>query len=115
MGRHLFDPAALDQIAVGGRVADFPAIQGKSGTNYASRLSSPKNVEATLSDEKAVFPVVLVLARIHRLDGRALSVPCVANHSGAHPVAQSPFSKHEMELLHHSADSLRVVATGLRG
>ena len=48
------------------------------------------------------------------LDGVALSVPCVVNRTGAHPIAETPFSEHERELLHRSAASLSEVAAGLR-
>lgn len=97
------------------RDAAYTVIQGKGATNYAIGLSSTRIVEAILSDENAVLPVAPVLSGIHGLDGVALSVPCVVNRSGAHPIAQTPFSEHELELLHRSAESLREVAAGLRG
>ena len=114
-GQRLFDPETLDQIAVDVRDAAYAVIQGKGATNYAIGLSSTRIVEAILSDENAVLPVAPVLSGIHGLDGVALSVPCVVNRSGAHPIAQTPFSEHELELLHRSAESLREVAAGLRG
>jgi len=114
-GQRLFDPGTLDQIAVDVRDAAYTVIQGKGATNCAIGLSSTRIVEAILSDENAVLPVAPVLSGIHGLDGVALSVPCVVNRSGAHPIAQTPFSEHELELLHRSAESLREVAAGLRG
>jgi L-lactate dehydrogenase len=114
-GERIFDQEALDRIAVDVRDAAYTVIQGKGATNYAIGLSSTRIVEAILSDENAVLPVAPVLSGVHGLDGVALSVPCVVNRSGAHPIAQTPFSAHELELLHRSADSLRQVAAELRG
>jgi L-lactate dehydrogenase len=114
-GERIFDQEALDRIAVDVRDAAYTVIQGKGATNYAIGLSSTRIVEAILSDENAVLPVAPVLSGVHGLDGVALSGPCVVNRSGAHPIAQTPFSAHELELLHRSADSLRQVAAELRG
>lgn len=66
VGRYLFDLATLDQIAADGCFAVYTVFQILSGTNYAS---STRNGEANLSEENAVFPVVLVLAEIHGIDG----------------------------------------------
>lgn len=114
-GERVFDEATLEQIAVDVRDAAYTVIQGKGATNYAIGLSSSRIVEAILSDEAAILPVAPVLSGIHGLDGVALSVPCVVDRAGAHPIAQAPFSAHEQELLHRSAASLHEVAAGLRG
>lgn len=114
-GEYLFDAETLDRIAGDVRDAAYAVIQGKGATNYAIGLSSTRIVEAILSDENAVLPVAPVLTGVFGLDGVALSVPCVVNRSGAHPIAQTSFSSHELELLRRSAESLREVAAGLRG
>ncbi|MGP9694740.1 L-lactate dehydrogenase [Brachybacterium sp. AOP25-B2-12] len=113
-GESVFDPALLDQIAVDVRDAAYTVIQGKGATNYAIGLSSTRIVEAILSDENAILPVAPVLSGIAGIDGAALSVPCIVNRSGAHPIPATPFSDHELELLHRSAASLREVAGTLR-
>lgn len=114
-GELVFDPQMLDQIAVDVRDAAYTVIRGKGATNYAIGLSSVRIVEAILGDENAVLPVAPVLSGVHGLDDVALSVPCVVNRTGAHPIAQTPLSPRELELLHRSAGSLREAAAALRG
>lgn len=114
-GERVFEQSTLDQIAVDVRDAAYAVIQGKGATNYAIGLSSTRIVEAILNDENAVLPVAPVLSGIQGLEGIALSVPCVVNRTGAHPIAETPFSDHERKLLHRSAASLSEVAAGLRG
>ena len=114
-GERVFEQSTLDQIAVDVRDAAYAVIQGKGATNYAIGLSSTRIVEAILNDENAVLPVAPVLSGIQGLEGIALSVPCVVNRTGAHPIAETPFSDHERELLQRSAASLSEVAAGLRG
>ena len=113
-GERVFTQSTLDQIAVDVRDAAYAVIQGKGATNYAIGLSSTRIVEAILRNENAILPVAPVLSGIQGLDGVALSVPCVVNRTGAHPIAETPFSEHERELLHRSAASLSEVAAGLR-
>jgi L-lactate dehydrogenase len=113
-GEQVFQQSTLDQIAVDVRDAAYTVIQGKGATNYAIGLSSTRIVEAILNDENAVLPVAPVLSGVQGLEGIALSVPCVVNRTGAHPIAQTPFSEHERDLLHRSAASLSEVADGLR-
>lgn len=113
-GARVFEQSTLDQIAVDVRDAAYTVIQGKGATNYAIGLSSTRIVEAIVNDENAVLPVAPVLSGIQGLHGVALSVPCVVNRTGAHPIAETPFSDHERELLQRSAASLHEVAAGLR-
>lgn len=113
-GERVFTQSTLEQIAVDVRDAAYAVIQGKGATNYAIGLSSTRIVEAILRNENAILPVAPVLSGIQGLDGVALSVPCVVNRTGAHPIAETPFSEHERELLHCSAASLSEVAAGLR-
>lgn len=113
-GERVFTQSTLEQIAVDVRDAAYAVIQGKGATNYAIGLSSTRIVEAILRNENAILPVAPVLSGIQGLDGVALSVPCVVNRTGAHPIAETPFSEHERELLHRSAASLSEVAAGLR-
>ena len=104
----------LDQIAVDVRDAAYKVIQGKGATNYAIGLSSARIIEAILNDEHAVMPVSPVLHDFHGVDGVALSVPSVVSATGAVPVRETQFDKHELELFHRSADALREVAGSLR-
>ncbi|MGP5051897.1 L-lactate dehydrogenase [Brachybacterium alimentarium] len=113
-GARVFEQSTLDQIEVDVRDAAYTVIQGKGATNYAIGLSSTRIVEAIVNDENAVLPVAPVLSGIQGLHGVALSVPCVVNRTGAHPIAETPFSDHERELLQRSAASLHEVAAGLR-
>lgn len=114
-GERLFDREELDRIAVDVRDAAYTVIKGKGATNYAIGLSSARIVEAILRDEHAVLPVAPVLHGEHGLDEVALSVPCVVDADGAHPIPGTPFSEAELAQLHASADSLRGVAADLRG
>ncbi|WP_159500548.1 L-lactate dehydrogenase [Microbacterium sp. 18062] len=104
----------LDEIAVDVRDAAYKVIQGKGATNYAIGLSSARIVEAILHDEHAVMPVSTVLSGYHGIDGVALSVPSIVSARGAFPVSETPYSERELELLRHSAESLRDVAESLR-
>ena len=104
----------LDEVAVEVRDAAYKVIQGKGATNYAIGLSSARIVEASLHDEHAVMPVSTVLHDYHGIDGVALSVPSIVSAQGAVPVPETSFSSRELELLRHSAASLRDVAASLR-
>ncbi|MCH6230818.1 L-lactate dehydrogenase [Microbacterium sp. CFH 31415] len=106
--------AELDQIAVDVRDAAYKVIQGKGATNYAIGLSSARIIEAILHDEHAVMPVSAVLRDFHGVDGVALSVPSVVSATGAHPVRETQFASHELDLFHRSAEALREVADSLR-
>lgn len=109
-----FTVEELDQIAIDVRDAAYKVIQGKGATNYAIGLSSARIVEAILSDEGAIMPVSPVLSNFKGLDGVALSVPCIVDASGAHPIAESVFSEKEFGLLQKSAEALEAVASSLR-
>ncbi|WP_422115250.1 L-lactate dehydrogenase [Brachybacterium sp. UNK5269] len=114
-GTAMFTPEQLDQIAVDVRDAAYKVIQGKGATNYAIGLSSARIVEAILGDENAVLNVSTVLTDFHGIDGVALSVPCIVNASGAHPIRETPFEDEELTKLRASAAALERAAAGLRG
>nr|WP_314844857.1 L-lactate dehydrogenase [uncultured Microbacterium sp.] len=102
-----FTADELDRIAVEVRDAAYAVIRGKGATNLAIGVSAARIAEAVLRDERAVLPVATVLDGIYGIHDIALSVPSVVGAAGAVPLAETPMSEHEHELLRASADAVR--------
>ncbi|WP_460801276.1 L-lactate dehydrogenase [Microbacterium sp. GXF6406] len=109
-----FTAEELTEIAVDVRDAAYAVIRGKGATNLAIGVSCARIVEAVLHDEHAVMPVATVLDGVHGIDGVALSVPSVVSATGAHPLAETPMSAEEEQMLQDSAAAIRASLDALR-
>jgi L-lactate dehydrogenase len=106
-GRVLFSRQNLEQLTTDVARAAYRIIEGKGATNYAIGLSGARIVEAIIRNEQAILPVSSVLRGYRGIDDIALSVPSVVGAGGVQRVLDVPLDKHELQLLHASADALR--------
>lgn len=113
-GERVFAPEDLDDIADQVRNAAYEIIEGKGATNYAIGLSGAVITEAVMQDSNSILPVSPVLSDFHGVNGVALSIPCVVNADGAHPVRETTFSDKEMDLFLKSANTLKETADNVR-
>lgn len=113
-GEKVFAPEDLDDIAEKVRNAAYEIIEGKGATNYAIGLSGAVITEAIMQDSNSILPVSPVLSGYKGIDGVALSVPCIVNADGAHPIHETTFSEKELDLLQKSAHTLTETANNVR-
>lgn len=89
------------------RDAAYQIIQSKGATYYAIALAIDRICTAILHHESSVLTVSTLLDNYHGISDVYLGVPCVINRSGVREVLELTLSDQEIELLKHSADTLK--------
>ena len=90
------------------RFRERKVISLKGATCYGIAMTTPRIVEALLTDENSVLPVAHVLdSSFGALADVAVSLPCVLNRTGIARVMSIPMSDQERAAVEASAKTLR--------
>ncbi len=101
-----------DKIAENVKNAAYKIIERKGYTNYAVALAIARIVIAILRDEKSILTISTLQQGTYGLDDVYISVPTRVGRRGALDVIEAPYSKDELEALHHSANLLKDIIKG---
>lgn len=102
------------EISANTRNAAYQIIQAKGATYYAIALAIDRICTAILHDESSVLTVSTLLRNYQGISDVYLGVPCVVNRSGIREVLDLSLSDDEVQLLKHSADTLREQITNIQ-
>jgi malate/lactate dehydrogenase len=106
-GYPVLDDAARESIHQEVKNAAYRIINGKGATNYAIAMSGIDIVEAILNDTNRILPVSSWLDDFHGITDVCMSVPTLLNRSGVNSQINTPVTDHELELLQHSALTIK--------
>lgn len=101
-----------EKIAENVKNAAYKIIERKGYTNYAVALAIARIVIAILRDEKSILTISTLQQGTYGLDDVYISVPTRVGRRGALDVIEAPYSKDELEALHHSANLLKDIIKG---
>lgn len=87
--------------------AAYDIINAKGATYYAVALAVRRIVEAIMRDEHSILTVSSLLQGQYGISDVTISVPTVVDRNGINRVLEVPLSEGELNLLRHSADTLK--------
>lgn len=87
--------------------AAYEIIDAKGATYYAVALAVKRIVEAIMRDEHSILTISSILQGQYGIDNVAISVPTVIDRNGINRVLEVPLSGKEIQLLRHSATTLK--------
>jgi L-lactate dehydrogenase len=89
--------------------AAYKIIEKKGATYYAVALGVKRIVECILRNEHSILTVSSLLNGQYGIHDVCLSLPTIVTEKGINKVLEIPLNDEEVNLLKHSADSLRSV------
>jgi len=100
----------MQNLFMQARDASQAVIQRKGASGYAAAQALLKIVEAVLLDRSAVLTVSTALTEDYQIDDSCLSLPANLSRGGVEWVLRLDLTKDELDLLHASADQVRLAA-----
>lgn len=89
--------------------AAYDIIKAKGATYYAVALAVKRIVEAIMRDEHSILTVSSLLQGQYGISDVCISVPTVVDRNGINRVLEAPLKDEELNMLHHSSNTLKEI------
>ena len=113
MRGHFNHEEAMDEIAEKVKDSAYEIISKKRATYYGIAMAVKRICECIVRDEKSILPISSIQHGNYGMEGIALSMPAVVGMNGVEAHVPVSLDEEEMELLKHSADTLKEVIGSL--
>lgn len=98
-----------EEIFANTRDAAYRIIQAKGATYYAIALALDRICTAILKNESSILNVSTLLTGYYGISDVYVGVPCIVDRTGVREILQLDINEQEKELLHRSANKLKVL------